>query len=349
MCIKRKIKMALLGGVGVTVATVANAAALTTMPVPVMSAPSAAPSWMIGVEGLYWRPENGHLQYVLLDDTSDDAVTTGKLKEVDPDGAFGFRVEAGCCFDGKTDVTLSYTEFNDKTSELVEPCTADLWAILSHHDGVSKADSRARASFKVDLDQIDLMVNRTINLSKWNLRFGGGLRYLPNLDSTLWVRYEDSERSYTDITKKSEFSGVGPRVSMSGVYNFVGNLGIVAEAGGSLIMGKIKVREIQDRINQASGGEVDVTKDDSDYNIIPEADVKLGLRYTQKFGGNWSMMVDAGWQAVKYFDVRHQMAFTGGWSVESGEVHSHDFHNRAITQVSNIGFDGPYVGLKVIL
>ena len=66
--------------------------------------------------------------------------------------------------------------------------------------------------------------------------------------------------------------------------------------------------------------------------VVPALDASLGLDYTYNFNNCYrsSLVIQAGYKAINYFDVTHHILSNGG-------------PNNA----TNVGFDGPYLGAKV--
>ena len=318
--------------------------------------------WSIGVEGLYLKPTNGDLTYALVGNpvsfSSGATPINGKTVEIDPDYNFGFNLVGQYCFAGTgNNITASYTHFSSSESDSVSVPEVELnvedifdvrplavWSTTIHPDNFDERGDKAKAEVNFDYDAVDLLAGRFVDLgNNLTLNLSAGLRYANiNVDSNalyqgngdlggIFIFGEDG----TEVTLKSEYAGIGPRVSISGNYDFGNGFGANVNAGASLLTGDLKATHYQYDHDNVEPFDLEVDVEKKPDHVVPELDVDLGLTYTYQMANAYSFTVGAGWRTTNYIEARNRLQF-------------HDENAGALANnLTNMSFNGPYLGLHL--
>ena len=329
----------------------------TAAPV-LVTVPEQDGSWSLGVEALYWQPNNGDFQYALTrkqttgTNATHNALTT---KEVSNDYDWGFRLDGTyhIPFQGK-DVELSWVHFDHdqisdssnayRTGSNAENAVNLPWDYVSPALGDStQAFDSIHGKSEYDYDHVDLVFGQKIKVgNRVMLRPFAGARWAEiDTKNTAAAKFADqSAVSPTDINQnwrfKSDFEGVGPRVGMDGDLDLGNGFGISVRAGLSLLVGDQKNSNAgeQTTIADDSTQTVDVLSHrvSKTIRVVPATDVKLGVNYTHVFSQSLAALVEVGYEVNNYFGALNK-DLNGSFNSVNGN--------------NNFAWSGPYARLQV--
>lgn len=240
-----------------------------------------------------------------------------------------------------------------------------------------------------DYNAVDLEFAQNVNFGNFSLRYFGGVRYAdldqkfdvtyqafgtssgglasePNAGAFLTLSLDFATTLTETVNQKSNFSGIGPRFGVDASYHFGQNFGLVGGIATSLLIGELdtKLFENLNEISTAtvtsitSSGDLisssvvvgsvltsitdtsETFKQENDTHIVPNIDARFGLGYSYQFTNPASskISVEAGWMVTHYFNSSQRLSGTA--------VHSPEFRT---SQVIDTNFDGPYIGVQLIL
>lgn len=255
--------------------------------------------------------------------------------EIDTKYHWAFDITAGyrfpCSGNDVTATWLHYGESSDSTN------------VLTHPFGISALNFDADGTAKFSLDSVDLDIGQRVNFGDhFNFRMFAGVRWA-DLEQKKEAVYTLSAPTVTPVSivdvldQRSEFKGVGPQVGFDGRYCVGYGFGIDTTIVGSLLVGHTdrsadNIFSVVAPLGPIFSVATPLTGDsDSQGRVVPALDVSLGVDYTYNFNNcaRSSLVVQAGYKVVNY------------WNASSLII------SNGVNGSTDIGFHGPYLGLKV--
>lgn len=168
---------------------------------------------------------------------------------------------------------------------------------------------------KAQWDAVNVEFGQHVDFGDYkNIRFHGGVQFA-RLDNTMSSN-ADTVTTGQYVSLKNRFNGFGPRVGMDMSYDFGNGLAMYGNAASAILVGSSKFN---------TNNLTQTTSTGSFTTVSPELEGKLGATYTYAMAEG-DLSLDAGYLWVNYFNV-----------VQCGAARH-----------SDIGFNGPYVGLKYV-
>lgn len=298
-------------------------------------APSSTGVWSIGGEALYMQ-QGSQFQY------GNVGQDTPTQKNLSAGGSWdwGGELDVAYLFPGSSrDIRFAYTYLGLSSSDsetapgLVTPFVY----------GAPLNANAAKAHNDETLNQADLVFGQWMTVGqRVSLHPFGGLRYA-NLDADNTSNYYGTgviAPASTNLVEhddnSSNLQGLGPRAGIDAAVNLGNGFSLVGTLAGSLIVGDINSRfsyQTYDATTGAGTGSFS-TSNDMGITLVPELDANLGLNYHVPFNLKTSMDVQAGYQAVNYFNAEN---FDG----------QDTYQVNSVNNPTNFSYQGVYVRLQI--
>jgi hypothetical protein len=335
--------------------------ALADMPVTV---PSQQGGFKVGVDVLYFRPTTPEMGYAALRSLPPTTTPTSKNLSIDLDHMWGFYAQVGYLFPCTgNDITVAYTGVHSRDTDSITPGNTTslipipammiVNALLGPFQNTFTA-SFVRANGSFDLDVFDLEGGQRFTSRAFDLRMLMGLRYASldqGLSSASGGRFieggEFPSNFLLNQQSKSNFNGLGPRVGADGRYALKGCFGIDGSFSTALLVGQGSASYNLNYFafsNNVGGQTIPLqfsAKNSDRVRVIPNIDAKIGMDYTYLMNhrGNKSALIfEGGYQVTHYFNVLERPRIV--------VVANNVVTQITPTQVFDVGFDGPYLGVK---
>lgn len=302
--------------------------------VPVVALDSSG-LWSVGLGVVYAKSSAPIFQYAQINSNTPTGNTLTN-KTVEPSAQSGLELDLDYRFAGSnTDVGFSYTHIdmeNSNTASIVGTETFDepFDLLPSRRDHVDQI----KASVENVYNGTDLVFGQHLTVgNRVDLHPFGGIRYA-DLDSDEKSTYyndpsdDDSIEATAQMT--SHYEGLGPRAGMDGTVHLCKGLSIVGTLAGSLEYGYDNAQII----TQITSDLPTTTTLDKNWYVVPELDTRLGLDYAFAFNQTTSMDIQAGYQAVSYFNA-----------LENDQQDISDINSQV--SKANFGFQGPYARIQL--
>ncbi|QDP72115.1 hypothetical protein FOG18_05810 [Legionella israelensis] len=299
-----------------------------------VTVPCELSGWDVGVYALYLEPSyNGNPRFFNyrgsnIGDRNINSIGGPQRvhNKLNTNFDWGFKLEGSYHFNTGNDINVNWYHWNDTSSENLH--------YFSETDGSEVFFTPLQRKHK--WDTVNLEFGQHVDFGGFkNIRFHGGFQYarlehnqnaphVINIPAAFVINDNgDIERAPAktlvgtnriDLT----FRGVGPRVGADMSYDWRNGFAIYANGAAALLVGDAKVNDYSDvEPNRASHTA-----------IVPELEVKVGLKYTYAMAqGN--LALDGGYMVANYWDAFHL--------VQAG-----------IAGTSNFGVHGPFLGLKYL-
>ncbi len=268
------------------------------------------------IDYLYWRPCAEGINFGTMRNstlTTSDFSVIEHRRDASFDGDSGFRVGAGyrnsdCCWD----LALNYTYFhpsrhnNRHDNESGNVFNTDDLTIFPN---LAITTTSANASYRLELDYLDLELGRELN-------WGKCLAFRPHIG----LRFEHIEqklRSNSDGTivatglvptfnlsakEKARFWGIGPRAGLDACWSLGCGWGIYGGAAASILYGKDKDRFntfFQDTLARTAS----FSSKHSHKCSRAVSDVELGVYYKHSFcDDQYPLIAKLGWEQHMFFN-----------------------------------------------
>jgi hypothetical protein len=336
-----------------------------------VSIPTQQGGFSFGADALYVKPSASNGAYITIAGTNTGTTTApafnDTIRVADPSYQWGF------------DVNAAYRI----------PCTGnDVTAIWTHlgnnsdnHDHVSFPVSigigddvflpgAITASGNVDFnnyDAVDIDFGQRVNFGDYfNFRIFTGVRWAQveeniNATATLFVPGIVGALPATTATDavqdESKFNGVGPQFGLDGRYCLGYGFGVDANITTSLLIGTGDASTTETITTATVGAAttqaiINTDLDNRTGHVVPALDASLGLDYTYNFNhcNRSSLVIQAGWKVIQYWDVAHNM-FANGDHAPGDFTTSAGFGTGGLfpNTANSVAFSGPYAGIKVNL
>lgn len=243
--------------------------------------------------------------------TANDTSHVANYENYPADWQWGFQLAAGYYFGTGNDVNLNWTHFVHSSSQTVTSA-ADSGSELSgqylYNGGTLLNDA--------PIDTIETEVGN--NFNSVNFEFGQTVHFGEHVDSRLHagVQYAAITETinqngwngadasiYNEANVESSFYGVGPRLGIDSAYNFSSGISLFGNLAASILVGNVNLNQWENQTApEGESGKTSSISASSNHSIMPEAEAKLGIRYTQPFSeGN--LIADVGYEIVNYWNA----------------------------------------------
>ena len=220
-------------------------------------------TWGARLDFLYWRPspeDNPFAEVISLELVSTPSSTTGsfsaELKEYNYDYQAGFRAGINAALPcDEWSINLDWTHFLHHAKGSVSTGASDQIALSSYlnigtfttsDNSIVFADSEVNSLWRIQLDVIDLVLNREFYVGhKVTLRPFGGLRAFllrQKVEATNTIHGgalgANYQTSYTNVSAQSNFKSVGVVGGLFSSWDFFCDFGFYSEVAASAFYGK---------------------------------------------------------------------------------------------------------------
>jgi hypothetical protein len=326
--------------------------------------PSQHGGFKVGIDALYLRPTSSGLDYATSLTFPTGFVSPGGFERnatVDPSYDWGVYAQIGYLFPCTgNDLTLSYTYLsNDNSDSIVAPTpisavttgSAGIAILpLSVLSGVEYGAAAGKAQFTLNV--VDLDGGQRFTTGSYDMRMFAGLRYA-NIDTTVKTfgspfpvgvggGVNTTSTGYQEF--KSQFRGLGPRIGVDARYCLSSGFGVDADLSTALLAGRTDSHYYATTVTTTTPVNTLEVKNGSNNRLIPVLEAKLGVDYTYIMDCRCksSLVFEVGYQTTNYFNAAdHHVRVidpitttTTGPTVADGG------------STSDVGFDGPYLGVK---
>jgi hypothetical protein len=335
------------------------------MPVTV---PSQQGGFKIGIDALYFRATTPEMGYAVLRNMPSNPNQFSKNLSIDLDHVWGLYAQVGYLFPFTgNDITVGYTGIHSRDTDSAVPGNTGVSLIpipgvpilVAQRPGIFQNNFTAtfvNANGSFDLNVFDLEGGQRFTRPAFDLRMFTGLRYV-TLDQGIssesgGMFLADGENPASFLISersKSNFNGIGPRVGADGRYALKDGFGIDGSFSTALLVGQSSANYRLNYIATANdGGSVNTSqfaaKNSDRVRVVPNIDAKVGMDYTYLMdhrGNKSALVIEGGYQVTHYFNVLERPAILVPSIVLANTV-----TQIAQTQVFDVGFDGPYLGVK---
>ena len=331
------LKKAALAVVALGVAGVASAAMYAPPPAAgctgsSVSVPCDKRGWSFAGDALYVQTNNvGQVTHTV---STTGSTVTNSYQNLDPNWTWGFEFAAAYYFGTGNDLNLNWTHFVKQSSQTTEGAGI-LGAYTSNEldggtDGVANRANTITTDIDNTFDAVNLEFGQMVNFGDHvGTRFHAGLQYA-QIKSTLdqSAGLTENNTIYNDNNMASKFDGVGPRLGMDSSYSFGNGLSLFGNVAGSLLVGDLKLTQTQTSTSGNGTGDVVSqinTTTSANNSIVPEAEAKLGVRYTKPLAQG-DLSAEVGYQVANYWNAVN--------------------YTTSTADTSDFGYDGIFFGLK---
>lgn len=323
------LKKTTLAVIGLAVSGLASAGMYSTPPAPTctpgdVTVPCVANMWDIGVQALYLNTTYSRgLAYQLN--------TTGTLREVDPDGGWGYRLEGSYHFGTGNDITFDWTHYDVNDTLLGYRGSYPLLTIFG------PVTVPANYSLYLDnkFDQVNMVLGQHTDMGLLkNARFYGGFQYADIRVKGLQT-FSVSPAVVSAIggvrgQYQTDFNGVGPVIGIDYSYDLTPAFSITANTATSILFGTART----DNSVLYNNGLVPVDIYGSKKSIVPSLQAKLGANYAFPLAYG-ILNIEGGYEVINYFNALQNQ--TPGIN--------NVFGTRGVA-TNDFSLYGPYFGLK---
>lgn len=324
-----------------------------------VTVPNQQGGFTIGADALYLQPSVPNSAYNFSANTATTVtppfVTNGSVNNVDTNYHWGFDVTAAyriACTGNDISATWTHLSQNSDSDSV------HLVGVTGPLD-IGTVNADVTGSLQFNYDAVDLDVGQRVNFGDYfQFRTFAGVRWAQVEDDSDVAAIYASQAATPIIQatqhfeQNSKFNGIGPQVGFDGRYCLGYGFGLDANLTTSLLVGTtdndVRYTQLPAATTSVVNRVVNLNVDSKD-RVVPAIDASLGLDYTYNFNNcdRSSLVVQAGWKVVNYFDAANRVddsdvaTFAGaaGRVVPGfGGDNSH-----------NVAFQGPYAGIKVNL
>lgn len=337
------LKKTTIAVLGLALSNLATAGAMGPVCTPGnVTVPCEARLWDLGAEALYLRSVYGaakgyQRQYTPATYnplTSLTPLSTAPFKDVKNDWNWGFRIVGSYHFGTGDDVTVNWMHFSSSSNQanLLAPFVISTAGAIGAFPAGMESNNR--------LDQVNIVMGQHVDVSpRDKMRLYGGMQYAniqsmaqSYLDSN-FLRISPTLAAFAPISifNNTDYKGFGPTLGIDYAYALFNGLSLTANGAGSLLYGTSRYHEgfVVTQLHGIATPQPYARKK----AIVPSLEAKLGLNYAYNFGQT-TVNIDAGYQAVNYFNVLSTQVF---------QVPT----NPQISS-ANYGLFGPYFGMKLV-
>lgn len=302
-----------------------------------VTVPCEKRGWSFAADALYVQTNNiGAVTSDITGVAGDDLDTSSLNNDVGNfgnDWNWGFQLAAAYYFGTGNDVNLNWTHFVHGSDQTV----TDADGLL---EGNYIADTLVTGAVQ---DQVTTRVDN--NFNSLNLEFGQLVHFGEKVDTRFhaglqWAQVDQSLTQTGTNTANtvandtnvidSDFDGIGPRLGMDSSYNFGNGFSIFGNIAGALLIGSINSSSTE-TFTDADGTVTGLltTNSDTGNTVVPEAEVKLGARFTKALAQG-DLTAEVGYEAVNYWDAQNIT----------------DYNDVGNSDENNFAYNGIFFGLK---
>ena len=255
----------------------------------------------VDAEYLLMKPTRRQTDFVIID-PSRDGTPQGTIESVSWDTDSGFRVGGGYGFPGAGwEVGGYYTYFHSSGHDFASsPAGGTLFATLTHPGGIEQVDT-ADAGTAFNYQIFDIEVGRRFEVGdSFTVRVFGGGRFAW-IKQSLNVLYNGGDATNAFVASPIKFNGAGLRVGGEGYWNFWRGFSLFARAGASLLEGNFHTSLLETNNN---GGTINVNVSDSFENMVPVAELGLGVAWHYR-----NIFVTASYEMTNWFNMVDSPSF----------------------------------------
>lgn len=274
----------------------------------------------------YALPSADNESYSTITDSSGNAIHYSVVN-IDPDYDFGFAASLGYIFSETANgIELLYQSLNANDT--------DSFGIREEKD-----ERNISAHVDYDLDTLDLMVSQFMDIgTQMQMRFSGGLAYVDlkqeQKTSTVDLLFDSTH----DLTEKSSFKGLGPRVGIDARYEFGEGFGLLGGGSIAYYLGDLDLDSSSLSTYTNQEDQIVTMEDDLDDHAVANLRANLGVDYVLFFDNESrsTVGIELGYQVDYYADT-------------IGNINSEALNNDSDgepAQLFALSFSGPYLNIK---
>jgi hypothetical protein len=296
-----------------------------------VTVPCEKKGWSFAADALYVETNNiGAVSANTTTSGTTGTTTNVGVNDFNNDWNWGFVLAAAYYFGTGNDINLNWTHFVH-TADQTD--TADEGYYIGDVLDDSEALDQVSTSVGNDFNSLNLEFGQLVHFGDHvDTRFHAGLQWA-QVDESLeqtGLNTSDDSLSTDSASVTSDFDGIGPRLGMDSAYNFGNGLSLFGDLAASLLVGSVKTTSSETRTDEAGDVSAIINTSSSTGNmVVPEAEVKLGVRYTKPLAQG-DLSAEVGYEAVNYWNVQNLA----------------QYDDTGSDNESNFGYNGIFFGLK---
>ena len=257
-------------------------------------------AWHFGAQALYLQPRySGYNQLGVLGNTPlGDSPTQLRFQAVNDTWGWGFKVDAAYDFHTGNDINVNWLHYNTTTNR----GTIAVPAGSSFTDGLSNEYTSGNISTlrRPSWDAVNAEFGQMYHFDAYDdVRFHGGLQFA-RIKTQTSISLPNAVDSTTYTTQKIVYTGVGPRIGIDMGYHLKSVIVLYANGAASILIGPTHFYDT----GMSSGGHNTLQLvEGSATAIVPELDVKLGVKYLHPTARG-TLRFDLGWMLNNYFSAQ---------------------------------------------
>lgn len=313
------------------------------------------------ITGLFLQPNANNLQYAVYTTPLPLPAPNWYAQTVKPAYRASFDLELDYHFANGTDqIALDWLDFRSNNNAQFAATEPNTSVGPTYYFGPAEQfllNTSASSSVKFIVDDVNLVAKHLVTISQpiqIEPFLGVDAAYLKENTTNNYVGTDPVYGPYTHSTYiKSNFTGFGPRIGLDARYFASSNYGINASMASSVLVGSLASSTDFTSWTGYTGGILPrnntpantTLSKQSQTEIVPKVDAKLGLFYTKPLHSGTSITAQAGYMFTAYINAINQVLpstlVPGAW--EAGTVAT---INQA-QQQSNLSLNGPYLTLAL--
>ncbi|GGI87289.1 Lpg1974 family pore-forming outer membrane protein [Legionella impletisoli] len=240
--------------------------------------------------------------------TNASNITT--YNELVPGWSFGFMFEGSYHFGSGKDINLNWYHQGSTTT-------------YSELTGTAAAPQTLTVELRHKWDAVNAEFGQHVDYGEHkNIRFHGGAQYA-RINHNI---YYNSAITTPADTIFMRFKGFGPRAGLDMSYDWNNGLAVYAKTAAAVLAGSSDYSTVTLGLIAPTGG-----SNGSNTGVVPELEGKLGFTYSCSLAQG-DLSLDAGYMWQNYFNAQtYRLAAATG-----------------ISQTTDYGLQGPYLGIKYI-
>ncbi len=326
-----------------------------------LTLPHSNPGFEINLAALWLKPGASNLNYAILNKELPAQSPGWTEQEIKPSYSPGFELGVRYMFpnSGDKDINLDWTHLYSNTSTSVTVPNYQYFIGPDFEigpDSIPGHKATGQATFRYDVVNLD--VGQYVHFGQnLEMRVFAGLsngylreEVVSTFTGTTVGAFPGPFSMMQDVM--SRFTGIGPRVGVSGDYTFNCGFGLLGEAAASTLIGSLNAK------SQYAGSAAEVLalygetvnrqiiSDQTVYQVIPGLDAKLGVSYKHPFGNGGLFTVSAGYQAAVYVNAISQYVpgtLVAGEGIETGGIFVATMNHT----LSNYSVQGPFLNFAL--